>query len=406
MKFTVAMLAASLFGVVSSGCGSGGGGGGATPPASATATPTEIETAIGTGTRSPTAMPTATPTTEAGGGHLAFVIATDFQRGSFATITLDEPRMVSPARPDRLVHQDAVARTHGGLVYVVNRFHGDNIQVLDPAQDFATTMQCSVDPGSNPHDIAFVSDTKAYVTRFSDKQLYIVNPSAGSACDGFVLGTIDLSPYADADGYPEMDQMAVVGDRLYVSLERLDRRNFLQPADNAAIAVIDVNADAVIDVIPLTGKNPFSQKKGLVVRNGSIIVSEAGLFGITDGGIERVDLASGQAQGYFVTEADLGGDLTDFVLVSDDLGYAVISLPNFDNSLVRFDPRSGTLIDTVISGPLFISNIELNDRGEIYAADRTVGQHGVRIFRAADGAELTTAPLNLVLPPFDIVFVP
>ena len=64
-----------------------------------------------------------------------------------------------------------------------------------------------------------------------------------------------------------------------------------------------------------------------------------------------------------------------------------------------------TLIDKLITGPFFISNIELNDRGEIYAADRTVGRHGIRIFRADDGVELTSAPLNLVLPPFDIVFL-
>src|SRR5262249_18580948 len=191
-------------------------------------------------------------------------------------------------------------------------------------------------------------------------------PSAGVNCDGFLLGTIDLSPYADADGYPEMDQMAVVGDKLYVSLERLDRLNFLQPAATAGIAVIDVNTDAVLDVIQLSGENPFSQQKGLVVRDGALIVSEAGKIGVQDGGIERVDLASGQAQGYFVTEAALGGDITDFVIVSDDLGYAVISLANYDNSLVRFDPRTGTLIDTLITGQFFISNIELDGRGNIY----------------------------------------
>ena len=418
MSFRARCTALLIIGSVLSACGGGGGHESATPVTTATpsatrtvgptTTPSAAATAGATVVESATPSPTATPTatTAAAAERLAFVIATDFQRGSFGTVTLDEPHTVSPASADRLVFQDAVARTYGGLVYVVNRFHGDNIQVLDPAQNFATTMQCSVEPGSNPHDIAFVSPTKAYVTRFSAKELYIVNPTAGADCTGFMLGTIDLSPYADADGYPEMDQMAVVGDRLYVSLERLDRLNFLQPAETAAIAVIDVHTDTVIDVIPLSGMNPFSQQKGLVVRDGALVVSEAGRFGVNDGGIERVDLTTDEAQGYFVTEAALGGDLTDFVLVSDDLGYAVLSLANFANSLVRFDPRTGALIDTVLTGSLFISNIELDDRGEIYAADRTVGHHGVRIFRADDGTELTASPLDLVLPPFDIVFLP
>src|ERR1041385_6321732 len=56
----------------------------------------------------------------------AFVIATDFETGSFGTISLDTPRVVVSASPARRVHSDAVARTFGGLVYVVNRFFGDN----------------------------------------------------------------------------------------------------------------------------------------------------------------------------------------------------------------------------------------------------------------------------------------
>jgi hypothetical protein len=335
----------------------------------------------------------------------AFVVTTDFRRGSFATVTLDEPHMVSPANRDRRIYQDAVARGFGGLVYLVNRFNADNIQALDPTRDFVTTMQCSVGNGANPHDIAFASATKAYVTRFNEKELYIVDPSVGFDCDRSLLGSIDLSPWADADGFPEMDQMALIGDRLYVSLQRLDRSNFLRPAETGAIVVIDTLTDTVIEEIPLTGENPFAQTKGLVVRDGAIIISESGSFGVNDGGIERVDLASGEAEGFFITEAELGGDLTDFALVSDSLGYAVISLPNFDNSLVRFDPSRGTLIDTVLSGGVLISDIELNDRGELWAADRTATRHGLRIFRAGDGIELTAEPLYLVLPPFDILFL-
>ena len=42
------------------------------------------------------------------------------------------------------VHSDAIAREHGGLVYIVNRLYQDNIQVLDPSQGFATVRQFSV----------------------------------------------------------------------------------------------------------------------------------------------------------------------------------------------------------------------------------------------------------------------
>jgi len=333
---------------------------------------------------------------------LAFVVATDFQTASFATVGLAAPRPVSPVNPTRRVNSDAIGRPHGGLVYVVNRFGGDNIQILDPSRDFATRAQCSTGGGSNPQDIAFASATKAYVTRYGTPSLLIVNPSPQADCADFVRGTIDLSAFADADGNPEMSQLAVVGERLYVSLQRL--QNFM-PAGPGVIAVIDIATDQVVTSITLSGENPFAQTKGLTVVNGALVVAEDGVFGVNDGGLERVDLASGTAQGFFITEADLGGDITDFVLVSDRLGYAIVSKPDFSNVLEAFDPVTGTVIQPVLTSSS-LSDVELNDRGELYVGDRSLTQPGIRIVRASDGVQLTDAPLDLGLPPFDISFLP
>jgi hypothetical protein len=78
----------------------------------------------------------------------AFVLATNFQAGSFATIALDEPREVSRATPERRVHSDATARVRNGLVYIVNRLFADNIQVLDPAS--GSRPSCSARPATGP----------------------------------------------------------------------------------------------------------------------------------------------------------------------------------------------------------------------------------------------------------------
>jgi hypothetical protein len=336
--------------------------------------------------------------------ELAFVIATDFQTGSFATVTLDEPRQVEKANPQRRVHSDAVARTHGGMVYAVNRFFGDNIQALDPANGFATRWQCSTEPTSNPHDIAFADASKAYVSRNDKPELWIVDPSAPPGCAHFKTGEIDLSSLADADGIPEMDQMAVVGKRLYVVLEYLDRNAIFAPAGRGRIAVIDIETDELVGDIELSGENPFAQTKGLTVRGGKLAVATTGLYGAADGGIELVDLANQTAEGYFISEADLGGDITDFVLVSDHLGYAVLSLADFTNALVAFDPLERRVTKTLLSGGKFIADIELDSRGELFAADRTLNASGLRIFRAADG-EALTGLLGTGLPPFDVVFL-
>ena len=338
----------------------------------------------------------------------AFIVTSDFTTGSFATVGLDPPRMVMPSNPHHLLYRDAVARTHKGLVYVINRLFADNLQVLDPADGFTTRMQCSTGNGTNPHDIAFAGDDKAYMTLFERSTLLIVDPSVSPNCTGFRRGTIDLAALADADGNPDMDQMALVDGRLYVALDRLDINTILRvPAQNGALAVIDTATDEVIGSIELTGENPFGSTKGLTVLQGAIYVAEAGRFGVMDGGIERVDLEHQQAEGFFITEQDLGGDITDFVLVSEHLAYALISRPGFTNALIAFDPSTRQVTNTLrdVDG-YTLFDIELNDRGELFLGDRARNQSGVRIFRASDGMPLVDTPLNLILPPFEIVFVP
>src|SRR5207244_2714716 len=176
-------------------------------------------------------------------------------------------------------------------VYVVNRFLGDNLQVLDPAHGLATLLQCSTGPGSNPHDVAVLAPDKAYVTRYDAKELWVVDPSAAS-CAGFLRATVDLSPWGDADGLPEMDQTALVGDRLFVSLERLDRTRRFAPAGRSRLVVLDTASDAVVGVVELTGANAFGDFSGLAREPGSggqVVGNEAGgRQRVRDAGVQRV----------------------------------------------------------------------------------------------------------------------
>jgi hypothetical protein len=118
-----------------------------------------------------------------------------------------------------------------------------------------------------------------------------------------------------------------------------------------------------------------------------------------------VDLTAGTASGFFITEEELGGDLNDFVIVSDRVGYAVVAAPDSTTRLVRFDPSQGVVTDEIVSSSGFLADIELNNHGEIFLLDRNPSTPGVRIFRAADGEELTEEPIDIGLPPFEIVFL-
>ncbi len=338
----------------------------------------------------------------------AFVVTTNFQAGSFATVAIDEPREVTPSSSQRRVHSDAVARVHDGRVYVLNRLFADNVQLLDPDDDFRTVFQCSTGNGTNPRDIAFAGDDKAYVTLFEEAELLIVNPAPRSDCSDFEIGRIDLGSFADADGIPDMDQMAIVDGLLYVALQRLDINTVLRdPAGPGMLAVIDTATDRLVDSIELSGENPFAATKGLTVRGDELYVSLAGQFEEIDGGIERIDLSSGESDGFIITEAELGGDITDFLLVNENNGYAVVSRPGFRNALVQFFPQSQREPVTRYEvGGFDLFDIELNDRGEIYLADRTNRADGIRIFDARAGEAIVDQAIDLGLAPFEIVFIP
>jgi DNA-binding beta-propeller fold protein YncE len=310
------------------------------------------------------------------------------------------------------VHADAVVRVEGGRVFVLNRFFADNVQVLDPRRGFATALQCSTGPGSNPHDVLVLDAHKAYVTRYGERALWIVDPGAPPTCDGFRTGTINLTDFADADGIPEMDQMALAAGRVFVSVQRLDRLREFAPTDQSRLVVIDPATDTVLGSIVLSGRNAFGDASRLAHEpgTGKLLVAEAGnVYRTGDGGIERIDPTAPferAAEGFIVTEEALGGSITDFVVVSPTKGYAVVTTESIRNMLVAFDPSRGVATRRVLVRDGFLPDVALAPDGTLWLADQGLPVPGIRIFDPRDDRQLTRAPLVVGLPPFSMGFLP
>jgi hypothetical protein len=342
----------------------------------------------------------------AGAAEFAFVTTTDYSSGSASVIWLDPEHTteigVAP------VYSDAVARWHGGLVYVINRVGADNIQILDPEDDFSTLSQHSVGNGTNPKDIAFVSPDKIFVSRYDSNELLIMNPATGAH-----LGTIDLSQFADGDGLCEMDHMIMKDGILFVSIQRIDRNNYWMPVGDSYIAVIDAAADSLIDVdpgtpgtqaIPLTASNPFTDLK-FDSDGYTILVACAGLWGVTDGGIEKIDPVSMSSQGFMITEAAAGGDINEFEILSADKGYIILATPSFTTDIIPFDPSAGTAGPPIYSPPGWVLNdIEISPEGELFVADQTSTSPGIWIWDTSVDTLITSSPKSTGLPPFQICF--
>ena len=333
----------------------------------------------------------------------AFVFGTDWTTGSLSAVDL-APRtshcdVSSPA-------SDASLRFFGGRLYVVNRFGGDNVQVVNPAT-YATALQFSVGNGSNPHDIAFASATKAYVTRYESADLWIVNPQTGAH-----MGTISLAAFADADGNPEMDRLVMVGPLLFVSLERINRPGGYVPDDTALVAVVDTRADTLVDCDPaLPGRQAIRLQLANPVTtfqfdraSSRLLIGCAGIYGVLDGGIEWIDPVNLASGGVAITEAELGGDVGDVVWRDAQKSYAIVADLAGNTSLVRWRATDGELLGTLWSpGGYSLSDAELNDAGELWVCRNSFSGSALRVYSVANDTQ-SGADLHCTLPPTAITF--
>jgi hypothetical protein len=322
---------------------------------------------------------------------------------------------------------DAVIRTPGGTPVVVNRHNFNSLQVVDTGdEDLTTVKACSIEDGfnSNPQDVVLASPDKGYVTPYAGESLFVISPAVlfvpdnDPACHGIVTGYVDLSGF-DADGVPQMDQMALVGDELFVALQLLDDEiGGLPPKQNGVIAVVDTANDAVTGSIPLAFRNPFAETKGLPWNEFERLLYAGGPGNVDvldDGGIEAIDPASRSSAGLLMTGADIDQNIFDFVIVGRRRAYAIVA-DRESNSVVELDigptPDQRGIRNVLISSTALITDIELTERGELWVAYRGESfddPPGLRVFDIArePGSAEKTKDARIVLgqAPFTLAFV-
>ena len=326
------------------------------------------------------------------------VIATDFTSTAYAAgFELASSWMVSP-EPGEPVHHDAVARWHDGLLYVINRGGADNVQILDPEQDFDTVDQYSLGLGRNIQDMAFADDGSAYVSCYDTAELLRIDPANGAIHE--VISTV---AFADGDDLPETGWLLLHEGRLFVTCQRLDRDNWYSPVGDSYLLVLDTvtnqwldcdDAQAGIQGILLSVSNPYTQ----IVRDGDhLLVGCVSFYGAQDGGVDVVDPAGLVSLGTEVTEAALGGDLVDLV-VTGETRHVIVADPTWVTHVKGYAP--GGAIVTVHSATGYDHAALAFDRDfQLFVADRTLGNAGLRVFDVATGAQLTTDPVDTGLPP-------
>jgi hypothetical protein len=230
-------------------------------------------------------------------------VASDWTSGAISIVDVDTFQATNNLLSSQ---SDITVCAYGKYFYQIGRYYLDWVRKVDISDPDNPIWECSTMDenedvsSSNPHALVFVNATKAYLLRYGTNTAWIVNPSA-SSCDEFKIGTLDLSAYDDGDGSPEMTDGIVVGDKVFILLQRLDRNNNWEPLD-AYVAVFNATTDQEIDTgkgenglrgIKLPVKNPGSIQyvdgKIYVQAQGRLENSWAGTPAEYTGGIVEID---------------------------------------------------------------------------------------------------------------------
>lgn len=353
---------------------------------------------------------TTSPDLSIASGSMAVVVGASFTDpvGSLSTIDLNDLTKVETARVTT-DGSDAVVRSFGGRIYVINRFGTDTVQVIDPA-NFSVIANYSVGSGTNPQDIVTVSDDKAYITRLdaqndaSDKSdVIIVNPLTGER-----KGGIDLKEFTtdDGDRFARAAQMVLVDKTLYICMQDLSS-DMLKPADtNGKIAVVDTDTDSVTQLIQLAGRNPSdityspASDKLYVANTGvydNFVVNTADAYG----GIEVVGL-DGKSEGIVIDDASFGGGVAEIRLASAALGFTIV-----DSVIIAsFNPTTYEIISKELyrTSGFFLPDFSIDSNGRLLIAEQNPDNPGVVVLDAATGGILA-GPIAIGAPPASITFV-
>lgn len=241
--------------------------------------------------------------------------------------------------------------------------------VFDPGQP----------PGrANPHDLAIGADGTLFVTRYGEASLLAIGPDGARS-------TVDLSAFADVDGKPEMDALALVGGRLYAVLARVQGK--AAPVDAPFLVAIDPSTRLVEKVLELPCRNPSGELRPGSRADELWVSCLGGPLSrpmSRASGLVRVDLATRTATRILEGES-LAGFVTAFAILADDSGVAIVGAWAEGNatSVVAFDPRGKGTLGKIWASRSTYAFWDLEAVGTtVLVADRDEEAPGILVFGA------------------------
>lgn len=342
----------------------------------------------------------------ADGSHSRAVVATvsaDYAVGGLSLIRMQDWSVLDGLTT---LGADPQVRVTGGRLVELNRGTENSARIYALGSFEEPLIEFSVGDGANPHDAAICGDA-LWLSKYGEAELGVYDPESGAA-----LATVNLASYADADGLPEPSSMVVVGDTLYLAMERLDENSAHWTSDYGVIAQIDCATAEITETwqvgpSPTITANP-SDPSTLLGRTGTYFDAD-GAFA-WDGALWTLDPGASAITALGVHEADLEVNLGSVAAGSN--GRALLLSTDsswlYTASCVDLETGEITAIATVDT---FLSDVAVNDQNQAWVASRAswaapdaVG--GVLVYDLETCTELSadTGPISLAIEPYSLAF--
>jgi hypothetical protein len=318
----------------------------------------------------------------------------------------------------------------GGDLWLVDRGNAALTIVTPPT--CAVSGQITVGTGfeSDPHDVAVLSATKLYVTRYNTNvappnvlatgdDVLIVNRTTGS-----VTGRIGLTAYAaPVTGFTieaQPDRMVIAGGKVYVTLGSQDAK--FMAAGEGRVVVIDPGSDTVLGTIALAGLEGCSAIQ-YVPALTSLFVSCGGSFSDADqaaaSGVAQIDLSTATPTVHVTKASVVGGQPVNFSwigVLSATQGFAATlgsfpfgTTPGTNDALYMFNPTAGTATPVSLAAGAFDLGGAVVGAALLFVPDATTTKPLIHVFDVpATGAPTERTPFapdpSKGLPPRQIAW--
>jgi hypothetical protein len=342
------------------------------------------------------------------GSRCILVTTTEFRTdGSLTVIDADTLEVWTDVTA---THSDAHVRVLGERVFILNRQGGDSAQELDPSAGYRTLSQRSVGRGTNPWGLADAGDGIAWVALYSEGALQRINLGGPNESDFLVGDPVPLPAPTEPDGRAEPLDLFIYDSVLYVIAQGLGEypqctagsRAHLHafvPGDGTPLAVFDGESSLELAACNTSG---FSLE-----ADGTLWLAHSGVHRVNgdltnDGGVERVDLATGASAGLVIDEVQLEDHDVIRIAVDEDEVWIAVAGEDFAASVRRWDieaEQMGPSVWESDAGGIF--DLELAF-GRLWVVDRSHENPGVVVVDLRNN-EVVSGPINTGFPPFDLV---